>query len=105
MMLPEPLPTQVTVLLYTVATAAFLGTAVKAVRNYRRTKGISNYWLIFGIAIALGATVTAANLLVSLGIYPVLLDALDQWIALLFIFTLIMTAIETLTSPITVTIE
>lgn len=105
MTLAELLMAQVSISLYAVATVAFLVAAMKGWRNYQHTKSISNYWLIFTIAVALGAAFTAADLLVSLGVYPDLFDQLDRWIALLFIFSLIMTAVETLTSEITVTIR
>lgn len=97
--------TQISLLLYTVATTAFFVAAVKGWRNYQQTKSISNYWLIFTLAVTLGAMFTAIDLLIALGVAPELLDQLDRWIALLFIFSLIMTAIETLTSEITVTIR
>lgn len=96
---------EVAVLLYTVAAAAFTTAAAKAIRNYRKTKSISNYWLVFAIAMGLGAALSTVDLLHSIGAAPALLDELDRWIALMFIVMLIMTAVETLTSSIEVVIE
>lgn len=105
MTLPEPLMTQTVVLLYLVAAAIFAGAAVKGWRNYQRTKGISNYWLIFAIAVGLSASFSAMNALEYAGIAVDIIDQLDIFIGYMFIFALIMTAIETLTSNIQVTIE
>lgn len=105
MTLAEPLSIQINALMYGVATVAFLSATVKAARNYKKTKGISNYWLIFAIAMGLGTLFTIGNTFKYLGVAPVLLDQLDRWFAILFLFTLIITAIETLTSNIEVTIE
>lgn len=97
--------TPVTALLQGVAIAAFTAAAVTAAHNYRRTKSISNYWLVFTIAVTFGAVFAAMDLLALLGTAPELLSQLDHWVAILFIFSLILTAVETLTSSIEIIIE
>lgn len=92
------------ILAYAIATLGFAGATANAYHNYRRTKGISNYWLIFAIAMGLGTLFSAMDLLQHSGVAPIL-DEVDRWIALMFLFALIMTAVETLTSNIDVTIE
>lgn len=96
---------EVAVLLHTVAAVAFAAAAAKAVSNYRKTKSISNFWLIFAIAMGLGAILSMFDVLAAFDIASELLDKLDRWIALMFIVMLIMTAVETLTSQIEVVVE
>lgn len=104
MTVAEPV-TLISSLLYGIGAITFSAAAVKAVRNYRRTKGISNYWIVFAIAVGLGAAFSAASMLQSLDIASPVLDELDGWLAIMFIFGLIMTSIETLTTRIEVTIK
>lgn len=91
--------------LYTISMAAFFGAAWLAHRNYRKTKGISNYWLMFLLAMLFGGLSSVVFLLQNAGIAPEFLDEVDRLFVSMFLILLIVTGIETVTTPIDITIE
>lgn len=97
--------TPIILFLYTISMVGFFAAAGIAVQNYRQTKSISNYWIMFLLTMLLGGAVSAVFFLQNAGVAPVFLDEIDRLFVSMFLILLIVTGIETITTPIDVTIE
>lgn len=100
-----PLQMQITILMYTVATLVFLAAAYIGFQNYQKTRSISNYWLMFTLAVGFGGALTVVIILTYIVPTSGGLEQVDRLAGSMFVITLIITAIETLTTPIEVTIK
>lgn len=81
-----------------VAAALFLVAAVLAVRNYRETIRISNYWGIFSIAMLLGAFTLVVEALELLEIMAPVTEEVSGPLFIGFLIALIIASLESITS-------
>lgn len=96
---------QLTALSDILATCFYVAAAYLAVQNYRLTRGVSNYWLIFAFAMGLGALLSLQFALERLDIYEPVMEELQPFTVIMLITALIITSIDTLTTHIDVVIE
>ncbi len=93
------------VISYAIGTVMLFGAGVYAVKNYRITHEISQYWLVYAIAMFVGGLQTLIYTFEFLyGIDPVL-DSVRAGLAGLFAIMLVVVAVEMVTTDIAQVLE
>lgn len=92
-------------LMFLLGSVFMVAASIIGIWNYRRTRNITNYWLIFSLATFIGGTVWFGLLLEIAGVFSSMFPSTRRFLSIVFTTLLVIVALETLTTDADVTIE